>query len=82
MNARSLLNKLKWHPDEDIEEAEVTIIHRGAPRDRKTIEGNDIGDIGSEFFEIKLNENSVRIPYHRILKIEKDGEIIWENLPK
>lgn len=82
LNARELLNKLKWHPEKDIDKVEVTIIHRGAPRDRKTIDGVDIGDIGSKFFEVKQHENSVRIPYHRILKIERDGETLWEELPK
>lgn len=81
MSARDVLNKLKWHPDYDLSEAEITILHRGAPRDRKVIEGEEILDIGSGFMKVKSGERPVEIPYHRILKIGVSGEIVWRESP-
>ncbi len=78
MGPRDILNKLKYHPELDLEEAEITIIHRGAPRDRLTFEGKNILDLGSGFMDVKGKDSEIKIPYHRITKIEKSDEIVWE----
>ncbi len=81
MSARDVLNKLKWHPDYDISKAKITILHRGAPRDRKIIEGEDVSDIGSGFMKVEGEKKPVRIPYHRILKIEIPEKTLWRENP-
>ncbi len=81
MNPRDFLNKLKWHPEKKLEDAKIIIRHRGAPRDQKTIEGKDIEDLGSGFMKVKSDFKTVKIPYHRILKIKKAGETIWKESP-
>lgn len=53
MGPRDVLNKLKWHPDHDLEGVRVEIVHRGAPRDRLIIRGEDILDIGSGFLRVR-----------------------------
>lgn len=78
MGPRKKLNKLKWHPDFEIKNAEITIVHRGAPRDRKTLSGANVLDIGSGFLMIESEDKEVRIPYHRIVEIKILGETIWK----
>ncbi|KXB02326.1 hypothetical protein AKJ45_00115 [candidate division MSBL1 archaeon SCGC-AAA261F19] len=77
MGAREVLNKLKWHPDLDLDKAKVTIVHRGAPCNERVIDGNDIQSLGSSFMDVRLNEGKVKIPYHRILKIEVPNKELW-----
>lgn len=77
MGPRDVLNKLKWHPDMDLDKARVTIRHRGAPGDKLEISGENIRNLGSGFMRIKREDKIVRIPYHRILKIESSGKTIW-----
>ncbi len=79
VGARDFLNKLKWHPDFELKKARIVIIHRGAPRNRLTIIGSDIRDLGSGFIEVERDEGTVRIPYHRVLKIEiPEKGTLWE----
>lgn len=79
MGPRDVLNKLKWHPEFDLDNAEVTIVHRGAPRDKRVIEGKNILDLGSGFMLVKRRVKEVRIPYHRILKIEIPDKVVWQD---
>lgn len=81
MSARDVLNKLKWHPDYDISTAEITVLHRGAPRDKKTISGKQIQNIGSGFIKVKGSDKPVKIPYHRVLKIETPKEVLFRENP-
>lgn len=74
---RDVLNRLKWHPDHELERAEITIVHRGAPRDRKTLDGGDVLDLDTSFMKVKTGGSETRIPYHRIRKIETPEGIIW-----
>ena len=75
---RGVLNRLRWEEGRLLEKAEVVIIHRGAPDDKRTISGCKIIRIGHAFFE--TTETS--IPYHRILEIRYDGKILFEKKPK
>jgi len=75
---RDVLNRLKWEEGRSLEEAEVVILHRGAPDDRRTIRGREIVRIRQTFFE--TSETS--IPYHRILEIRCDGEVLFEKKAK
>lgn len=78
MGPRDVLNKLKWHPDFRLKDAEITIIHRGAPGDKRVIKGENITEIGSGFMHVGTDLERVKIPYHRILKIETPENVIWE----
>lgn len=78
MGAREELNKLRWHPKLDLRDATVTILHRGAPGDVRTIIGDDIKELGRAFMRVLAPEGEVYIPYHRILRIEAGGRVLWE----
>jgi uncharacterized protein (UPF0248 family) len=54
-------------------------VHRGAPDDERAVKGSDIIDIGASFFELaSVGPGSAMIPYHRVLRIEVDGALVWE----
>lgn len=79
MGPKDFLDKLKWHPDLNLEQAEIVILHRGAPRDRIVVGGKDIQDLGSGFMTVRRDDKSVKIPYHRILEItSSSGEVVWK----
>jgi len=71
---RDLLNKIKWDAKYNMSNLTVIILHRGAPNDAKEIVGDEIVDIGPNFFELI---NGTMIPYHRIIEIRYRGEVIY-----
>lgn len=71
-NPRNILNEIKW--TKDLKKAEICYIHRGAPNDTKIMSGRDIIDIGKSFFDTV----NASIPYHRVIKIIYDKEILFE----
>jgi uncharacterized protein (UPF0248 family) len=75
VGAREILNEIKWGGKEKISEAKITIIHRGAPEDKREIEGKDIVEIGPGFLKVMTPRGEDYIPYHRITKIEVGGKI-------
>ncbi len=79
MRPRDVLNRLKWS-SKNLEKSRVTILHRGAPHDRRTIDGVDILELGKGYMRVKSPEGDVDIPYHRVLKIEIEGRVIWERI--
>jgi len=74
MKVREILNKAKWDERMDFDQLEVVYLHRGAPNDLKTISGREIVHIGTSF----LSLNEAEIPYHRIVKILYEGEVLFE----
>jgi len=78
MGPRDTLNRLRWHPEFNLGDAKVTILHRGVPGDIRVIEGKDIKELGSAFMRVVTPEGEVEIPYHRILRIEAQGRILWQ----
>ena len=72
---RELLNTAKWR-DADLASLVLTVRHRGAQDDQRSIGGAAIDDIGAEGFEC----DDVVIPYHRVLRIERDGRAIWPDV--
>jgi uncharacterized protein (UPF0248 family) len=77
MNPRDILNKLKWGGKGELGEARVTILHRGAPSDRRVIKGTDILELGRGFMRVVSPEGEVEIPYHRVLEVEAGGRLLW-----
>jgi len=77
-SAHEVLNELKWRDDRDLASAEIWYTHRGAPNDTMIIKGSDIIELQHSF--MKLAE--AMIPYHRILKIVYEGNVVWEKMSK
>ncbi len=72
--AREVLSKLWWSPNHCIHDVEIWYIHRGAPNDIKIITGREITRLHKSFMEVR----NTLIPYHRIVKIVKDGETLFK----
>ena len=70
MGPRETLNKLKWHSKFTLQDSKITIVHRGAPRNIRIIDGADIIELGHSFMRVASPDGNVEIPYHRIVQIE------------
>lgn len=71
---KEVLNRLKWTEGDSLDEAVIWYIHRGAPGDYLRIAGSSIRTLGRGFFETE----DAMIPYHRILRIDYRGRILFE----
>ena len=79
MRPREFLNRLKWHPDLNFEEYTVVYVHRGAPKNEKSVSCENIKDLEHSDFVLEEPEGETHIPYHRILRIlDKNGNIVWK----
>ena len=73
--ARNIINMILWHPDMQITKTKITYIHRGAPENIKTINGNFIERLDRGFLILKEGK---QIPVHRVVKITNDNKILWK----
>ncbi len=73
---RATLNELKWRHDA-LDEATIYYEHRGAPNDTATASGADIHNLGRSFITLTRRRKTVKIPYHRVFKIDRDGDEIF-----
>ena len=71
---REVLNRLRWTEGESLREAVVWYVHRGAPGNVWKIAGASIISLGRGFFDT----DEATIPYHRILRIDYNGRILFE----
>ncbi len=71
---RKTLNEYKWRPDTDFSKIVVYYIDRLAPEGYAVLHGSDIVDMGDMFIFTREG----MIPYHRVIKIEYDGKVIWK----
>ena len=71
-NIRDILNEIKW--TKDLTSVEIWYLHRGARNNTKIITGDEIIGIGRSFLET----TSATIPYHRIIKILSNHEIVFD----
>jgi uncharacterized protein len=67
-----------YDPKYDFHQVSVDYINRGAPGNRSTIEGDCICSLESWGMEIQSDTGIAFIPYHRILRIQYEGDLIWE----
>lgn len=74
---QDLLNKIKWHPDEDPKEYTIGYLDR-IKKSLIIIKYEDIVRIESNFFVISRDMIEVNIPLHRIRKVMKREKTIWE----
>jgi len=73
--AKDVLARLRWKDHvEDWSTVQLTIRHHGAPNDEKLLSGTRITALGTSFFEI---DAETQIPYHRILRIERNSEPVY-----
>ena len=70
---REILNRVKWK-DGDLSGVKVTYMHRRAPGDRLTMPAQEITSPGRSF----LSTADSVIPYHRIVRIEREGEVNFD----
>ena len=72
-----LLGKLKAQGE--LQGCEVVILHRGAPRDRKSVPGGRITEVKKSYFSYR-NEvgEETTIPYHRVLEVRVGRKAVWE----
>ncbi len=77
---RLLLNEIKWRFD--LARCRVYYIHRGAPGNIKAVEGSAIRTVDRAFLIFEGEPHEVYIPYHRIVRIEFDGRVVFERQPR
>lgn len=70
---RQVLNRLKW-AEGGLNGVVITYVHRGGIDDMAYVNGEDVSDLGRSFFTVREGH----IPYHRIIKIEKEGEVVFQ----
>ncbi len=70
---RQVLNSIKWRDDRDVSRCKVAYLHRGAKDDMIEVSGDEISELGRSFFRVRGS----MIPYHRILRISYDGDIVY-----
>ena len=76
-----ILNKLKW--THQLQESEITILHRGGKDNRKVIHGKDITEVKKSYFLYQKGGKETFIPNHRIVEIKRKNKIVWErNVPQ
>jgi hypothetical protein len=73
--ARNIINMILCHPKMQITEIKITYIHRGAPGNLKTINGDSIERLARGFLILK---EGTQIPFHRIVKITDKNKILWK----
>jgi len=76
MNAKEILNKLKWDKSAEPEKCSVLYTDR-ISQGLKTIPFQKIKKIEGNFFEIKEGGKTSEIPVHRIREIRKESRLIW-----
>jgi RNA 3'-terminal phosphate cyclase (ATP) len=80
LSLRDLLNRARWR-DDQLHALEIHVLHRGAPRDRRIIEGSRITAVRSAGIELSPEidgDQTTFVPYHRFLAIVgPDGEELW-----
>jgi uncharacterized protein (UPF0248 family) len=83
MNPRDVLNKIRWDEGEAaLAELEIWYLHRGAPDDTMVIAGRDVKDIERSYLVLRAGEQETRIPFHRVLRIVRGPQTVWERRAK
>ncbi len=90
-----VLGRLLWKGG--LERAEIVILHRGSPGDRKTIPGSRITGVKKSYLVYRNGnytrassargygrgaDRQVTIPLHRVLEVRLDGRQVWKRAGK
>jgi uncharacterized protein (UPF0248 family) len=78
---REVLNELRWRHD-DLASARVFYVHRGAPDDTRVVGGDQVLRLETSFLVLADRRGEAHIPYHRVFRIERHGETVWERAPR
>ena len=73
---RDVFNEIKWK-NYDLNKCKAYYINRGSPGDIATFEGGSIIEIGTGFVTLSSIPYEKYIPYHRIVKIEYEDQVIF-----
>lgn len=73
-----LLLRLFHDPSYDFSRVRVEYINRGAPGDRSAVQGDQIRALDAWYIEVDAGVRVACIPYHRILRILYDDDVVWE----
>ena len=76
----ALLRRYKYDPTFDFGLVRIVYENRGAPRSRSVVEGGRITRLANTYFEMGTGEETVVIPYHRIIEIEYDRRVEWKRV--
>lgn len=52
MFPKDVLNKIRWTGNRDLTGVEIWVLHRGAPGDRKVIQGGEVRELEHSFFVV------------------------------
>lgn len=78
---RDLLNRARWR-DAALHGLEITLVHRGAPGEQRSVSGARVLEIRSGGVELAPAPGEVEgtfVPYHRFVAIHGvDGALVWE----
>lgn len=77
---RDFLNRCRWHT-QDLHTLDITVVHRGAPGDVRTVGGSRIVDVNAASIVVQdgLSEGEgTALPFHRFVRIERDGACLWD----
>ena len=76
MNAKEILNKIKWDSSEEPEKCFVFYLDR-ISGGLKKVEFRKIKNIEGNFFEIEENGKITEIPIHRIREVRRENKLVW-----
>lgn len=74
---REVLNELLWR-HQDLASARIHYVHRGAPGDERIVGGAQVLRLEASFVVLADERGETSIPYHRVFRIERHGEVVWE----
>ena len=74
MNAREVLNSLKWRDRADPKDIEIWYIHRSAASNTRIVRGDSVVNIGRYYLVLEGSE----IPYHRVIRITFKGDVVYD----
>jgi len=78
----ALLRRYRYDPTFDFGLVRIVYENRGARMSRSVIEGSRITKLANTYFEMGTGEETVVIPYHRIIEIEYSGRVEWKRVVK
>jgi uncharacterized protein (UPF0248 family) len=73
---RSTLNELKWRFDA-LDEATIFYEDRASEQPAR-VDGADVVELGRSFMTLSRPHGEIRLPYHRVQRIERAGETVFD----
>jgi len=71
---REIINKMLHDPREDPSRYTFYVVDRGEPSQLREVRGDEIEGVERGFLRVYGAE----IPLHRVVRVVRDGEVIWE----